>query len=53
MLNEDWALITRSKLPGIIEPPKKLGDHWAAGLSMIRLVKGANAWDGTVNMAKD
>jgi len=31
-LNEDWALITRTKLPAIIQPPKKLGDHWAAGL---------------------
>ena len=32
-LNEDWALITRTKLPVEVEPPKKLGDHWAAGLS--------------------
>jgi hypothetical protein len=32
-LNEDWALITRTKLPAIVEPPKKLGDHWATGLS--------------------
>src|SRR5262252_2939984 len=32
-LNEDWALITRTKLPAIVQPPKKLGDHWAAGLS--------------------
>jgi hypothetical protein len=31
-LNEDWALITRTKLPAIVQPPKKLGDHWAAGL---------------------
>ena len=28
-LNEDWALITRTKLPVEVEPPKKLGDHWA------------------------
>jgi hypothetical protein len=32
-LNEDWALITRTKLPAVVQPPKKLGDHWAAGLS--------------------
>src|SRR5215831_3638112 len=32
-LNEDWALITRTKLPAIVQPPKKLGDHWAGGLS--------------------
>ena len=32
-LNEDWALITRTKLPGEAQPPKKLGDHWAGGLS--------------------
>jgi len=32
-LNEDWALITRTKLPAIVQPPKKLGDHWASGLS--------------------
>jgi hypothetical protein len=32
-LNEDWALITRTKLPVEVEPPKKLGDHWATGLS--------------------
>ena len=31
-LNEDWALITRTKLPFEVEPPKKLGDRWAAGL---------------------
>ncbi len=32
-LNEDWALITRTKLPGEAQPPKRLGDHWAGGLS--------------------
>jgi hypothetical protein len=32
-LNEDWALITRTKLPFEVEPPKNLGDHWANGLS--------------------
>jgi hypothetical protein len=32
-LNEDWALITRTKLPVEVEAPKKLCDHWAAGLS--------------------
>ena len=31
-LNDDWALITRTKFPAIIEPPKKLGEHWASGL---------------------
>jgi hypothetical protein len=28
-LNEDWALITRTKLPVEALPPKNLGDHWA------------------------
>src|SRR5580704_19151639 len=32
-LNDDWALITRTKLPAIVQPPKKLGAHWASGLS--------------------
>jgi hypothetical protein len=32
-LNEDWALITRTKLPIEALPPKNLGDHWAFGLS--------------------
>lgn len=32
-LNEDWALITRTKLPGEVKPPQRLGDHWAAGLA--------------------
>ena len=32
-LNEDWALITRTKLPVEVLPPKNLGDHWAFGLS--------------------
>ena len=32
-LNEDWALITRTKLPAEALPPRKLGDHWAFGLS--------------------
>ncbi len=31
-LNDDWALITRTKLPGYSQPPKKLGEHWEAGL---------------------
>jgi hypothetical protein len=30
-LSEDWALITRTKLPVEALPPKKLGDHWAFG----------------------
>jgi hypothetical protein len=32
-VNDDWALITRTKLPLIVQPPKKLGDHWTTGLS--------------------
>jgi hypothetical protein len=32
-LNDDWSLITRTKLPLMMQPPKKLGDHWNTGLS--------------------
>jgi hypothetical protein len=32
-LSEDWALITRTKLPIEALPPKKLGESWAFGLS--------------------
>ncbi len=32
-LGDDWALITRTKLPFIEQPPKKPGDHWELGLS--------------------
>lgn len=32
-LNEDWALITRTKLPVESLPPKKFGEHWTLGLS--------------------
>lgn len=32
-LNEDWALITRTKLPAVAQPPKELGQSWAGGLS--------------------
>src|SRR5580692_8480287 len=32
-LNEDWALITRTKLPVEALPPKKLGEHWSFGFS--------------------
>jgi hypothetical protein len=32
-LNEDWALNTRTKLPAEAQPPKKLGQTWADGLS--------------------
>ena len=32
-LNDDWSLITRTKLPAEVLPPKKLGDPWADGLS--------------------
>jgi hypothetical protein len=31
-LDDDWALITRTKLPGYSQPPKKRGDLWEAGL---------------------
>jgi hypothetical protein len=31
-LGEEWALITRTKLPAIVQPPKKRDDAWAAGL---------------------
>jgi hypothetical protein len=33
ILNADWALITRTKFPAVIQPPKKLGEEWASGLS--------------------
>jgi hypothetical protein len=32
-LNEDWSLITRTKLPAEALPPKNVGDHWTDGLS--------------------
>ena len=32
-LNDDWALITRTKLPFVSEPPKKSGQAWESGLS--------------------
>jgi hypothetical protein len=32
-LGDDWALITRTKLPLEAVPPKKLGESWASGLS--------------------
>ena len=32
-LNEDWALITRTKLPAVAQPPKNPGGSWASGLS--------------------
>jgi hypothetical protein len=31
-LNEDWALITRTKFPAIVQPPKKAGESWMSGL---------------------
>jgi Putative MetA-pathway of phenol degradation len=31
-LDEDWALITRTKFPTYSQPPKKVGDHWESGL---------------------
>jgi hypothetical protein len=32
-LNDDWSLITRTKLPAEVLPPKNLGDPWVDGLS--------------------
>src|SRR5262249_15153198 len=32
-LNDDWSLITRTKLPAEALPPKKAGDFWTDGLS--------------------
>lgn len=32
-LNDDWSLITRTKLPAEALPPKNAGDSWADGLS--------------------
>jgi hypothetical protein len=32
-LNDDWALITRTKLPVEVQPPKDRGRSWASGLS--------------------
>ena len=29
-LNEDWALIIRTKLPAIVQPPKKIGERGPA-----------------------
>jgi hypothetical protein len=31
-LSDDWALITRTKLPWVDQPPKKLGEPWDSGL---------------------
>jgi hypothetical protein len=31
-LSDDWALITRTKLPLVVQPPKKLGHPWQTGL---------------------
>ena len=33
ILNADWALITRTKFPAVIQPPKKLREDWESGLS--------------------
>ena len=32
-LNDDWSLITRTKLPFVSEPPKKKGKPWESGLT--------------------
>jgi hypothetical protein len=32
-LNDDWALITRTKLPAEVLPPKKLDEPWTTGFS--------------------
>ena len=31
-LNDDWALITRTKLPMVVQPPKNHGEKWTTGL---------------------
>ena len=31
-LNDNWALITRTKLPFVVEPPKSTGAAWESGL---------------------
>jgi hypothetical protein len=31
-LNDDWALITRTKLPFVVQPPKSKGAEWENGL---------------------
>jgi len=31
-LNDDWSLITRTKLPAEALPPKNAGNHWVDGL---------------------
>jgi len=31
-LNDDWALITRTKLPFVVKPPKGTGAEWESGL---------------------
>jgi hypothetical protein len=31
-LSAGWALITRTELPVIVQPPKKSGDQWSTGL---------------------
>jgi hypothetical protein len=31
-LNDDWALITRTKLPMVVQPPKNQGEKWTTGL---------------------
>jgi hypothetical protein len=31
-LNDNWALITRTKFPAYSQPPKNLGESWASGL---------------------
>jgi hypothetical protein len=32
-LSDDWALITRTKLPLVLQPPKTSGAQWSTGLS--------------------
>jgi hypothetical protein len=32
-LDEEWALITRTKLPAAAQPPKIVGEHWSSGLN--------------------
>ncbi|MGC2410328.1 MAG: hypothetical protein WA441_10135 [Methyloceanibacter sp.] len=32
-LTDDWTLITRTKLPAEVLPPKEFGGHWTSGVS--------------------
>ena len=49
-LNDDWALITRTKLPGEVQPPKKLNEFWAerAFQRIYHILSVAGAWAGAL-----